>query len=526
MTARERKLAVVLAAVVIALFVVFIAKGAILDPLDELRDQISAQEDQRRNLKRDIGTEQAVSKKIADLSPRLGKWQKLSLPEGDHRPEAFQTHLTLMSVEYQKYLSKLLRECNFKKLTINSPQWDREEPTNARNRKPKDFRTLTVNVSGEAELGDIVKFFTKFYGTNLLHQIKSFTLASQQENNRGRTVRKEIGIKKMTIEVLLVRGAEPLKKPGAKGNGRETLLPTFTGKGKDVAPKILARPAGSYAEIANRNMFVPRAAETIIDTGPPSEPKDEVDLYVQLTMLSASDYYGCWVARIFNKGNKDDSALLVDRELPKGTRYQKDKADYERRRLGPDGDKDRPPVPVRKWEVVDRNKIKLHELEVVRIDERGVVFKIDGKLYAMQVGDSIKTLLEKPLDKKAMEELGLTAPRGDVLKKVRLAELKQNKGRQGQGWEAVFVNGNDGDKKKPLSLDTLPEEFDPPTEWALKDHLGADVVKLEVVYLDKGRVVFKADKKYYAVKPGQNLNDALAKPLPDADVKALKLPAP
>ena len=79
------------------------------------------------------------------------------------------------------------------------------------------------------------------------------------------------------------------------------------------------------------------------------------------------------------------------------SRYQQDKREWERKRRGrAEGDDSRPEEPVRKWEVRDKNKLKLYELEVVRIDPLRVIVKIDNRLYAMGVGGYKRLELRGP----------------------------------------------------------------------------------------------------------------------------------
>src|SRR5207237_2474082 len=87
----------------------------------------------------------------------------------------------------------------------------------------------------------------------------------------------------------------------------------------------------SYRDITTKNIFSPPR-----QTGPTDQnPDPNADLiaevkYVLVTSIWYSDYYGgCWVACIHNRGNKGDTALLIDAPLPKKSPYLTQKKDRE-----------------------------------------------------------------------------------------------------------------------------------------------------------------------------------------------------
>ena len=131
--------------------------------------------------------------------------------------------------------------------------------------------------------------------------------------------------------MLLVSGAQPIKKRIAENvaneakNGRrrqtpqqeeqntfakyKDIIPTFSGKGKDKPPVVLAPRARNYMDIVTRSIFTPQQGSGSFGGSefPAEQAKDVYD-GVRLTMISSSDYYGCLVARMHNLGNKDDTA--------------------------------------------------------------------------------------------------------------------------------------------------------------------------------------------------------------------------
>src|SRR5262249_16916456 len=253
-----------------------------------------------------------------------------------------------------------------------------------------------------------------------------------------------------------------------------------------------------------------------------------------------------WVARIWNRGNKDDTALLIDAPLPKQSPYLKAKKDREskgrvgfasRRGSRGDGDKaeEKPEEPVQKWEIKDHDQTKLLELQVIRVTPVRVIFQANDKFYAAHPGEPLLSamfkeddegrLTDNPLDKAELKKLGLMGDVTEVLKKVKLSSLKFNKDRNrpNGAFEATFVNPENKDEKKVLAVEMVPEEWTPPSKWIVKDRFAGEVLKLEVVRVDKDQVIFEVDKKHYAIKPGGNLHDAMAKPLTVNEIKALGL---
>src|SRR5436190_2034513 len=99
MTSRERTLlAVVLT--LLAGFGITVLAGNFFSRLGTLKDEVIDRDTQLAQRGAEIKREKDYLAKVESLSPRLGKWEKFSLPEGDPKPEAFETHLSLLSLQY------------------------------------------------------------------------------------------------------------------------------------------------------------------------------------------------------------------------------------------------------------------------------------------------------------------------------------------------------------------------------------------------------------------------------------------
>jgi hypothetical protein len=513
MTAREKKLATFLLVLLLGAGGFLVGKKLYFDPSRKLAQQIREKEDQIDARIAEIKKEKEYMGAIARLSPRLGQWWKYSLPEGTGTSDAaMKAHLTTIKTEYHKYLSDLLTECKVKVKSISTGKEEQKtaQGTTAAQRKPL-FYSVAYDIRGDAKLANVMQVFESLYKQPLLHQIRKFTIARLANEKDPDLLSVDL-----TVEVAMVFGAEKIDAPTRAG-----LFPKIDDKSKAM---VLASVGRSYKDIASKNVFIP-APEKVESDRPveppksPGEDEDKVLPYVRLTMISYSEYYGSWIAQIHNLATRDNfTTILVDKELPKGTRYQKEKEDALKKNETP------PAEPVMRWAVKDRFKNTLRDIQIVRIDPLRIIFQCEGELYLYDIGTPLSYTLEEPLDKAEIKTLGLVGDRDTTLKRVALKELLFKKDRK--GYEGHFINPDNRDEKMVLATEMLPEEFDAPETWVVKDKFGSEMLKMKVVKVEKDRLVFTADKKYYGIKPGESVLDAMAKPLTEAEVKALDLKAP
>ena len=143
MTTRERNLATILIAVVGVLGVAALANAVFLQPFNNLRSEIEKADQQLEQRRDEIAAEQNRIARIEQLNPRLAQWEKLSLPQGDTKPEAFKAHLIKLRREYQRYLTKVLTDSGFK---VNVVLVD----------GPIPGRVLDVSPCGRQPLGSVI----------------------------------------------------------------------------------------------------------------------------------------------------------------------------------------------------------------------------------------------------------------------------------------------------------------------------------------------------------------------------------
>src|SRR5438067_1965200 len=104
MTTRERNLASTLLVLLLGGGGVLLAKAVYFDQAGVLDRELKAKKTQIDTLVADIKKEREYVAGISRLSPRLGQWEKVSLPDSDAKTEAARvTHLRRMSEEYAKF---------------------------------------------------------------------------------------------------------------------------------------------------------------------------------------------------------------------------------------------------------------------------------------------------------------------------------------------------------------------------------------------------------------------------------------
>ncbi len=562
MTTRERKLALVLVVSLLGGGGILAAKVFYFDSAGTLDGQLLARTRQLKQATDEYEAEKALTKRILALSPRLEQFKKLSLPQApDASAEAIKAHDTKLRGEYQKFLEDLLSESGFTLGAIKSIVPDsRNVPTSAP-KKPL-YTVFRFDFDGESDLPSLIKVFEKLYRTPLLHQIQTFdTVPIASKSTRDKTVLAT----KMTIEVLQMSDAEK------RGKERPSLKPLFSGAAKDKEPFLLGKKRHYVTDIAAKNIFAPPPPKTAapeVDSRPSTENPDDVYPFVKLTQIAFSDYYGVWTARIYNQSVRNNSALLTAGPLPSNCQFVRLKKELElrveelnkaeetidrrlaelkkveekleenslsieaskelqkhlqRQRESAELELAKLETPVSDWAVKDKSKETLLEFRVVRIDPLKIIIQVKRALYMFCLDGSLETALAKKLTEPKARALGLL-DHDKTLRNVVLKKLEFRKDRR--NYEGLFVNPENDDEKILLSTGELPEELTAPDSWPIRDQFGFEAIHLTLVKMEKDRIVFQSNKKHYAIKAGGNMFDAMAKPLSEDEVKALKLEKP
>jgi hypothetical protein len=376
MNPRERFLALGVLLVVVLAGTAFLFHQLFWQPLQDRDANIQA-------LEREIEKKQDRIMQVEADRPKFERWKQLSLP----------ADMALAKREYEKYLSELMRECGFNaESTVTPPQQADSKTTPQIQGKGPVFTRLQFNVHAYANLGNLVQLLERFYRTGLLHRIKNFSIQRPLTPGGTGLQPDELDIT-MIIDALIVTGADKRSELQAGPSKRALVLDTIaslrngpTGLGAILCvlgptgpfgPGSLARPAGEYDVIAQKNIFL----------GPPERERRqpvEVTHFVHLTDITQND--------------KRTEARLYDRYNNKRTRL----------RAEPGFDSFR--VMNEKGEPILRGK-------VMRIDARDVIFRVDKKDYSWHLGQSLEDVLKSPLTDERRRVLGFATSQ-DTAKKT------------------------------------------------------------------------------------------------------------
>ncbi len=367
MTQRERVLASSLLGVLIVGGGALIAQVAFLGPLRQLRDDGEAVRKEVEDKRKELAADQEQIDRALKLSPRLARWKQISLPPPkSYQPEDVTRHLAALQVEYERYLSDLLRRSGFVPASITVTPRPLEAPrtgSGAAKGPPPVFRALTFTARGQAGLDALVKMLEEFHGAGLLQQVRSFGVEKPQQEKGGSRGALDVTL---TVEALMVNGAER----------RETLLPPTPAP----KPRVLAEPARSYAALAAHNVF------TGTTPAGPAQTEDSRDVlgFVRLTTVSNNNGRR-WEAWMHDQARKDGEFRV------------------------------RASAGFNEFSFSDRFDNVVLRMVVLRVDETGVLFKADGRFCHVGIGQSLyealhETAAEAPAAAGAALGAGWAAP--------------------------------------------------------------------------------------------------------------------
>jgi hypothetical protein len=373
MNTRERTLATIVLALVILGGSYFLVGQLLLAPLRARADTIAA-------LQKEVQNKRDRIAQIKAARPQLERWKHISLP----------ADADMARREYEKYLTELLRNSDFSpsSLSVTPKPVDTKTSPTLPGKGPV-YTKLAFTVMGRGSLESLVTMMEHFYRTNLLQQIKTFSVQRPATTRTGQKPR-DLDIS-MTIEALIVNGAE--SRTGLQAMDRRLVLAAFDVLGArsrgvgglataavlasptgPMGPGNLAQPPRDYLALAARNIFL----------GPPPNQFEDVDptRFIYLTEIT-------------DNGRRPE-AFLYDRYNNRHTRL--------RASAGFDD-----------FRVTDGQDLEVVKGHVLRIDERDVLFQVDRKIYSMHVGENLEEAMRKALTDSRIKELGITlrATEGD-----------------------------------------------------------------------------------------------------------------
>jgi hypothetical protein len=382
MTRREKVMATTLIVVMSVMGGGMLFHLFVYQPISEAREQLKDEREKNQTAQNNLADAEAQITNILHRNPRLSQWQKISLPPrnpeaktaGVTLEEQRKSHETRLQNLYDEYLTTLLTKNGFpsESIVITPRAVDRRAVPKLRGDEPV-YSKLAFGVEAHGDLRAVVDSLRAFHKANLLHSIRNLTVSLAQP--RGRVAPKAGAIDlSMQIEALMVNGAEE----------RKDLLPEKISYPLHVLPRD---PERVYDAMLARNIFTGGTSGSPYgDEDPKSakakENKKDVLSFVKLTMLCRDTDKRGWYATLYDQGKGGDEILLS-----------------------------------RLWnelKISDHSQNTLLDAKVVLIDEKQLIFKVDGKYYRMQCGDFVYDALydkdkgtEKPLRKEELKELGI-----------------------------------------------------------------------------------------------------------------------
>jgi hypothetical protein len=374
MTRRERVLATTLVAMLGVMGSGLLFHMFVYQPMSDVREELAQEE---KKLSEAQGKLAEAEKQIADIlhiNPRLGQWQKISLPRRDPNAkpqpgvsveEQQRKHIRQLQVEYEQFLSALLKRNGFEETRVQARQADLRSSPILKAKDPVYVR-LPFIVTGKANLEAVMKALKEFYKTNLLHQVRSLSLAVSQQRGPTPMPAGTLDVT-MQVETLMVNGAEE----------RVGLMPSEI----KYPLKVLAAPERRYDLAVKRNMFTGiTPSERTYGKGelPPEVALERKEMlrFVKLTMLCYDSEKRRWEATLYNQAKGGDEITIN-----------------------------------RIWNEIKINQGSqvLLDAKMVLVDEKQLIFKEGSKYYRLRCGDFIGTAINgEPLSTKELKELGIS----------------------------------------------------------------------------------------------------------------------
>jgi len=354
-------------------------------PFTEASERVESAQALLDEKESELTRENQSIKAIEKIDPRLEVWSDLSLPPppkpkpGQKMTEdASKGHITLLQVDYEKFLDEMLRNHRFDQISVQVGQVEKQQV--AKGKQPL-YERIAFRLSGRGELSSVMGFMEEFHKAPLLHQIRNATIEQAGAKGGGGSIREGDLDMKLTVEALLVNGAKE----------RPALVPE---KEKFASLRVMADPPRNYYLMTAKNVFYgvkppppPPPEEKNkdrpkVDTKPtrPKEKLEDVARFVKLTMLCYDPARNRWEASVYDQARGGS-------EMKLNTGVFKDLTIYDR------------------YEEVSL------DARVIYIDETQLIFRVDKdkdkKYYRMRLGDFVGQSLKTPLDKSEVKELGL-----------------------------------------------------------------------------------------------------------------------
>jgi hypothetical protein len=376
MNSRERTLLGILFGILIVAGYVAAVYYFFLEDYLSARGQLSkdrAELDEKTKAKTDAENDQ---KRMFERDPRLKDWRIYSAPDlepvkggGKHTDEEIQRHLTKNQNEYLNLLQGLLQTHRFSGVNIvpkkpDTKTLDAKAGPTSKDKTPILTRfPYTVEASGT--YANIIDLLRDFYSKPLLHEVRTLTITKPATPREGGTPGQPALDLTMTVELLMVTGAEP----------RSKLLPNIS---KSDMAQVLAKDR-DYNAMLDKDLFNGRPVGRPLTPPTDQLPEKEAEVtlqHVKLTMIVWNPDRDRWNATFYDQGAGPPEKLVNLVIVPKLT-------------------------------IKSANKIAF-EATLVYIDAKQLVLEDkSGNYYRMHVGDFIQDARERPLKDGDLKEFNL-----------------------------------------------------------------------------------------------------------------------
>jgi hypothetical protein len=357
---RDRKLAVVLLAVLLVGGLGFLGFQLIWLPLKDKDRQIAAAQ-------ADIAAaEEQVERVKADV-PRLRQLRKMSLP-----PDR-----DVANLEYTKHLENLLKDSGFEVGSFSVVIGRVSTPVAAPNptaKKPA-ISKVPVTITATGDMTSLVGFLEKFYATPLLQEIKNLDVR-KPITPTGQQRPGDLVIT-LNVEGAILDNAEK----------RTTLLGD-----KAEAPRLLAAKGRQYVSIAGKNVFFGTPPRDFGDR----KSKSDYDPTTQFQLTEITVNQRGASAVLYDRGT-NNSYTISQNSFGRFTVDQTYINNSGKKKLL--GSK-------KELVITDDDDQEVAKFEIIRIDVRDVILKEDKKYYLLHMGERVSEAQE--LKDKELARYGIT----------------------------------------------------------------------------------------------------------------------
>jgi hypothetical protein len=347
---------------------------------------------ERAELQEEVdGNEKLIAQRLKEKQ-QLERWRLLSLPGAPGKDGKLDTGKA--ELEYTKFLRPLLEDCGFYDVHTQSASQAKSAP---QGKKPPPHVILQFHVTAKGDLAGLIKFFEKMDRAPYVHRVKSLSLAAK--DGKGPKDLEKLTMT-ITIEAVIVNRSEKhvnlvgrmMAVDAVAGLQRGPIgLAMVPWAVSPVGPASPARPSAGrrYADILARNIFVGQRKqveppkEIVKKTEKPKEKPKSADLREEYRLVQINH------TNVESPKVKANEAYLWSKNMKETEGY---KQLHENNRF---------------------TYLAGKEAKVLRIGHREMYFQDTKteKIYVIGMGEMMADVVQRPLDAKDIQRLGLPGKR-------------------------------------------------------------------------------------------------------------------